>query len=53
MSEPEKPATGRGEPGQKDAQGPNLKLLYGLVVLALAAAMAIAAMIVRPFYLRQ
>jgi hypothetical protein len=52
MSEPERSAPGGG-PDQRDAQGPNLKLLYGLIALALAAAIAIAAMIVRPFYLRR
>ena len=34
------------------AQGPNLTLLYGLIVLALIAATAIALMIVLPFYQR-
>jgi hypothetical protein len=38
---------------QDEAQGPNLKLLYGLIVLALVAAIAIAALIVLPFYLRR
>ena len=35
------------------AQGPNLALLYGLIALALAAAIGLAALIVRPFYLRR
>ena len=34
------------------ASGPNLTLLYSLIALALAAAIALAALIVRPFYLR-
>jgi hypothetical protein len=32
--------------------GPSLTLLYSLIALALAAAIALAALIVRPFYLR-
>jgi len=41
--------------GSKDesTKGPNLTLLYGLIVLALAAAIGLAALIVRPFYLRR
>jgi hypothetical protein len=34
------------------ASGPSLTLLYSLIALALAAAIALAALIVRPFYLR-
>lgn len=34
-------------------KGPNLLLLYSLVALALVAAVAIAMMIVYPFYLRR
>jgi hypothetical protein len=37
-------------PDEEKSRGPNLKLLYGLIALALAAAIAIAAMIVLPFY---
>jgi len=33
--------------------GPNLKLIYGLIGLALLAALAFAALIVLPFYLRR
>lgn len=48
-------------PEDKDTQsiqdepnsGPNLILLYGLIALALAAAIGFALMIVRPFYLRR
>lgn len=36
-----------------ESRGPNLKLLYGLIVLALAVAIAIAALIVLPFYQRR
>ena len=38
-----------GEP----SRGPNLVLLYSLIALAIAAAIAIAAMIVLPFYHRR
>jgi hypothetical protein len=38
-----------GEPGK----GPNLTLLYGLLVLALAAAIGFALLIVLPFYRRR
>ncbi len=34
------------------ASGPNLVLLYSLLALAIIAAMGIALLIVRPFYLR-
>ena len=34
------------------SKGPSLTLLYSLIALALAAAIALAALIVRPFYLR-
>jgi hypothetical protein len=59
MSEPEHPQSGRGsEPPQtlsedQPAQGPSLKLLFGLVVLALAAAIGFALLIVLPFYHRR
>ncbi|MGA2752828.1 MAG: hypothetical protein ABSE53_03605 [Terracidiphilus sp.] len=38
-----------GEPGT----GPNLTLLFSLIALALALAIGLAALIVRPFYLRR
>jgi hypothetical protein len=38
---------------QDEARGPSLKLLYGFIALALVAAIAIAALIVLPFYLRR
>jgi hypothetical protein len=40
-------------PEEEEGKGPNLILLYALLVLALLAAMAFAAMIVWPFYLRR
>jgi hypothetical protein len=47
-------AAGRKEePGGDASQGPNLILLYSLIGLALAVAIALAALIVRPFYLRR
>jgi hypothetical protein len=50
MNEPEKPASHRAEPDEQNTSGPNLKLFYGIIALALAAAIALAAMIVLPFY---
>ncbi len=38
---------------QQESKGPNLILLYFLLALALLGAMAVAAMIVWPFYLRR
>jgi hypothetical protein len=53
MNEPEKPASNRTQPGRQNDTGPNLQLFYGLIALALAAAIAIAMMIVFPFYRRR
>ncbi len=39
--------------GDDPAAGPNLALLYSLIGLALAAAIGLAVLIVRPFYLRR
>jgi hypothetical protein len=52
MSEPEQRDTSATAPEEESPRGPNLKLLYSLITLALAAAIAIAAMIVLPFYHR-
>ena len=41
-----------GDPDEAPSRGPNLALYYGLLVLALLAAIAIAAFIVLPFYHR-
>jgi len=38
---------------ESSSHGPNLILIYGLLALALVAAIAFAAMIVLPFYLRR
>ena len=43
----------RDASSDEPAKGPNLILLYGLIALALAAAIGLAALIVRPFYLRR
>jgi hypothetical protein len=40
-------------PPEKPAQGPSLALLYSLIALALVAAIALAALIVLPFYRRR
>ena len=53
MSDPERPAGQVGEPPDEPPQGPSLKLLYGLILLALIAATGIALMIVLPFYERR
>lgn len=52
MNEPETPGPNRAGPGQGGNAGPNLKLFYSLIALAIAAAIAIAAVIVFPFYRR-
>ena len=52
MSDPERPAGQVNKPAEEASQGPNLKLLYGLILLALIAATGIALMIVLPFYRR-
>jgi hypothetical protein len=54
MNDAERTETGKSEaPGEEPSQGPNLVLLYGLIALAMAVAIGIAALIVRPFYLRR
>jgi uncharacterized protein HemX len=59
MSDPERPTSGSGgEPPQpfaedKPSQGPSLGLLFGLLALALAAAIGFALLIVLPFYHRR
>ena len=45
-------ANSTDEPKDESVKGPSLTLLYSLIALALAAAIALAALIVRPFYLR-
>ena len=53
MSDADRPKAEREDENEPPAQGPNLTLLYSLIVLALIAATAIAAMIVLPFYRRR
>lgn len=54
MSKPERPAScSGGEPPDKPSQGPSLRLLFGLLALALAAAIGFALLIVLPFYHRR
>lgn len=59
MSKPERSPTGSGskppQPPAEDhpAQGPSLALLFGLLALALAAAIGFALLIVLPFYHRR
>lgn len=53
MNNREHSETGGPEPENKQSQGPNLKLIYSLIGLALLVAIAIAAMIVLPFYQRR
>ncbi len=51
MSDTERPTDGPGD--KPPALGPNLILLYGLLALALAAAIGFALLIVQPFYHRR
>jgi hypothetical protein len=54
MSERERePAHSGDDHEEGPGKGPNLVLLYGLLVLALAAAIGFALMIVLPFYHRR
>jgi hypothetical protein len=53
MSELERRPESRGEEEDGQGKGPNLVVLYGLLVLALGAAIGLALMIVFPFYHRR
>jgi hypothetical protein len=55
MNKPERPPAGPGgePPEDRPAQGPSLTLLFGLLALALAAAIGFALLIVLPFYHRR
>ena len=54
MSDPEiLPPRPDSNAEEKASQGPSLTLLYGLVALALAAAIGFALLIVLPFYRRR
>jgi hypothetical protein len=52
MSEPDTPEV-QPEPEDAERSGPNLKLAYTLVALALVGAICIALFIVLPFYHRR
>ena len=54
MNNPERPTAGP-DANQEDppSHGPSLTLLYGLIALALAAAIGFALLIVLPFYQRR
>jgi len=53
MSEPERPPTEPDGGSNGESSGPNLKLIYGLIVLALVLAFGFAAFIVLPFWQRR
>lgn len=44
---------GPEETGRERSGGPNLALIYGLIALAMLAAIVIAALVVLPFYHRR
>ena len=52
MSDAERPGSGPEEANEPSG-GPNLVLLYSLIALALATAIALATLIVLPFYHRR
>ncbi len=52
MSDP-KPVAPQDEDEVHQARGPNLTLIYSLIVLAVLAAIVFAALIVMPFYHRR
>lgn len=53
MNELERRPEPSGEDEGRPAKGPNLALIYGLLALALAAAIGLALLIVFPFYHRR
>jgi hypothetical protein len=54
MSKPDiLPPDGKADLQESRSQGPSLILLYGLIALALAAAIGFALLIVLPFYRRR
>jgi hypothetical protein len=54
MSDPEiLPPVTKADSVRRSSQGPSLKLLFGLLALALAAAIGLALLIVAPFYRRR
>jgi hypothetical protein len=53
MSEPERPRAQPDDGSNRESSGPNLKLIYGLIALALALAIGFAALVVLPFWQRR
>jgi hypothetical protein len=54
MSRAERTPAEDHDDGESHAySGPNLKLIYSLIVLAMVVAIAVAAVIILPFYLRR
>jgi len=55
MNSAERPDDNADQPDSsgEPARGPNLIVLYSLIALALAAAIALAALMVLPFYRRR
>ena len=53
MSNPESSGKTPQGPIEEEPSGPNLTLIYSLIALALVAALAVAALIVFPFYVRR
>ena len=53
MSEAMPPASQPDPKKNEPGRGPNLALIYALIVLAMIAAIAVAAFIVLPFYHRR
>ena len=56
MSSPDRSGSDQSpeqEHGENESQGPNLKLIYSLILLAMLAAIGFAALIVLPFYHRR
>jgi hypothetical protein len=53
MSEPERLSRHEADSENPPSQGPSLTLLFGLIALALAAAIGLALLIVLPFYHRR
>jgi hypothetical protein len=53
MSKPKSPGGDPEDQGSERSSGPNLTLFYSLIALALVAAIAVAALIVFPFYVKR
>ena len=53
MNEAKAPDQQQGDEKEASDRGPSLTLIYTLIVLAMIAAIAIAAMVVLPYYQRR